>query len=192
MSILRKLSAVREGQVQTLLLRFVWRKINHFWGIQRSWSSRYVNWSLLCFFQLTFKIAVTFSYHHKWNTTAIEFLLLFFKTEFEFGFSKKNSSMAGIAPVHVGSFCGLHFQLFVFSHCLHKRKYSCFQDSSVIRRWFVYLVWIWEDFAAGFKSNLQAAECRAVFGPHLLVFGSYIQGEWALVIITILSRLSFL
>ena len=107
-----------------------------------------------------------------------------------FGFSskkvsKRNSSMAAFVTVHAGSFCGLqemsfnisHFYLFVFLHCRHKMKYGCYQDSSVIRSWFVYLVWIEEDFPAGFKSNLQAAEYRKCFGPHLLGFRSYIQAE---------------
>ena len=107
-----------------------------------------------------------------------------------FGFSskkvsKRDSSMAAFVTVHAGSFCGLqemsfnisHFYLFVFLHCRHIMKYSCYQDSSVIRSWFVYLVWIEEDFAAGFKSNLQAAEYRKRLGPHLHGFRSYIQGE---------------
>ena len=110
-----------------------------------------------------------------------------------FGFSskkvlKRDSSMAAFVTVHAGSFCGLqemsfnisHFYLFVFLHCRHKMKYSCYQDSSVIRSWFVYLVWIEEDFAAGFKSNLQASEYRKRLGPHLLGLRSYIHGEWQL------------
>ena len=84
--------------------------------------------------------------------------------------------MAAFVTVHAGSFCGLqemsfnisHFYLFVFLHCRHKMKYSCYQDSSVIRSWFVYLVWIEEDFAAGFK--LAGLIVQETFGASLTRF----------------------
>ena len=135
-------------------------------------------------FQLTFTIVVSFSYHHKMEYNCCQVSISFLNClMFRFSskkVSKRDSSMAAFVTVHAGSFCGLqevsfnisHFYLFVFLHCRHKMKYSCYQDSSVIRSWFVYLVWIEEDFAAGFKSNLQASEYRKRLGPHLLGFRS--------------------
>ena len=41
----------------------------------------------------------------------------------------------------------LKFLTILVFHCRHKMKYSCYQDSSFIRSWFVWLVWFEEFFA---------------------------------------------
>ena len=55
-----------------------------------------------------------------------------------------SSSMALFVLVHAHSVdyrkTLLTFQIFfVFFHCCHKMKYSCYQDSSNVKSWFVYL-----------------------------------------------------
>ena len=74
-------------------------------------------------FQLTFIIPCSPPTNKKWTTTAVEFLFLFFKTEFEFGFSwkkvsKKDSLMTAFVTVHAGSFCGLRKISSSISHLL--------------------------------------------------------------------------
>ena len=41
-------------------------------------------------------------------------------------------------------FCQLVMFFTVFSHWMHKMKYSCYQQSSVIYGWFVYWIFGWE------------------------------------------------
>ena len=77
-------------------------------------------------FQLTFKIPCSPPTNTKWTTTAVEFLFLFFKTEFEFGFSwkkvsKKDSLMTAFVTVHSGSFRGLRKISSSISHLLNIR-----------------------------------------------------------------------
>ena len=82
------------------------------------------------------------------------FVFLFFRTELFIWFFVEESVAKGfidycIVIVHTGSYgglleksCNMHFKVlvFVFFHCRHKMKYSSYQDSSVIRKWFVYSV----------------------------------------------------
>ena len=88
----------------------------------------------------------------KWETTAVKFFFFCpFKAEFfNICFFLEETVVKGFIDVCVcdtyDSYGGVrknllsisNFQLFVFFHCRHKMKY--YQDSSVIRSWFVYLV----------------------------------------------------
>ena len=55
--------------------------------------------------------------------------------------------MAAFVNVQLGSYGRLQkkyfvlsrFKLFVFFYYRHRMKYSCYQDSSVVQSWFVYI-----------------------------------------------------
>ena len=89
--------------------------------------------------------------------TAVKVLLPFFKTKLSICFSsrkasQRDSSMAAFLPgfaslkqALMADFSKI-FQPFkfltigrVFFHCCHKMKYSCYQESSFIPSWIVYL-----------------------------------------------------
>ena len=63
---------------------------------------------------------------------------------------------------------------FLFFHCCHKMKYSCYQDSSNVKSWFVYLGFGLRKLCHGiqqkWKLNMQAftAEHRKSFWPRSL------------------------
>ena len=106
--------------------------------------------------------------------------------------SKRDSSMAAFVTVHAGSFCGLqemsfnisHFYLFVFLHCRHKMKYSCYQDSSVI----CLFALDWGRLRRGIQVELAGLRVQETFGASLTRF-QRLHPRW--VTITILPPLSF-
>ena len=98
--------------------------------------------------------------------------------------------MAAFVIVLAGSYGGLHWKLnllkfvFVFFHCRHKMKSSCYQDYSVIRSWFVYFVL--DRFGLrNLRRQARDSTQVAVGHANLLAFSSCIQGEPEIVIITV-------
>ena len=102
-------------------------------------------------FQVCFKIIVFLFCRLKRKDNRCEFFYVFFKAEFfNIWFFVQEKVVKGFIDDCVCdtyySYGGLsknllnisNFQSFVFFHCRHKMKY--YQDSSVIRSWFVYLV----------------------------------------------------
>ena len=126
------------------------------------------------------------------------FVFLFFRTELFIWFFVEESVAKGFIDCCVcDSSCRLlrrttgkilkHFKVlvFVFFYRRHKMKYSSYQDSFVIRSWFVYSVWVEESVATGFNKSKKChasfyitAEYRKSFDlARSLAFRSCIQGE---------------
>ena len=67
-------------------------------------------------------------------------------------------------------FCQLVMCFTVFSHWMHKKKYSCYQHSSVIHGWFVYWIFGWE------TRRLSKSEIR--FRMTSFSFFNLLDGGW--------------
>ena len=88
----------------------------------------------------------------KWHTATVKFLYSKIELNCLFGFSWKKVSQRDSSMAALDSswrllrrtkgkiFQHFKFLVFVFFQCRLKMEYSCFQDSSVIRNWVVYLV----------------------------------------------------
>jgi len=125
-------------------------------------------------FSQVLKLSCSCTADTKWNATAVKVDLK--KTDlFICYFANKSVAKGLIAAfviVHAGSYSALreksfnisYLWLFVFFHCCNEMKYSCYQDSSVIRSWFISLfIWLlgWGKigFAMGFNES-ESWTCR--------------------------------
>ena len=124
------------------------------------------------------------------------FFFHFFKTKLSICFSsrkasQRDSSMAAFLPgfaslkqALMADFSKIFYPFKfltigrVFFHCCHKMKYSCYQDSSFIPSWIVYLFFCWGKWPHVIQRkwmlNMQtfAAEYRNGFWPHVLAIRS--------------------